>query len=121
MHDRTLLVLELIRNPRAEDHIIQKLAELGEECEKQLAMVTRADFMAVLRQFEAGALSTSELTTWASRLEGRKDVGLEFGADGVVEEAICWLANPGIGGPIDLHLCQRIEMMFERRSVERRS
>jgi hypothetical protein len=42
----------------------------------------------------------------------REDVGYEGGAEGVVKEAIFWLANPCLNWPIDAALCARIERLF---------
>lgn len=119
MRDRTFLVLELIHNPLPDPGIIQELAEFGWDCDAHLAIISRADFLAVLRQFENGTLSASNLERWATRLVGRKDVSFEFGEEGVVEEALFWLANKDIYGSVDSHLCRRIEAMFERRSSNR--
>lgn len=119
MRDRTSLVLELISNPKTVGAISDDLAGYGWYCEKHLAMVTKLDVLAVLKQFEIGALSAAEVKAWASAVGGRADVGFEFGSDGVVEESIYWLAKPEIQGSIDADLCQRIVALYERRKVKR--
>lgn len=121
MRDRTSLVLELISNPKTVSAIIDELAGYGWYCEKHLAMVTKQDVLAVLKQFEIGALSAAEVRAWADSVGGRADVGFEFGADGVVEESIYWLAKPDIQGPVDADLCQRIVVLYERRKVKRQA
>jgi hypothetical protein len=119
MRERTLLLLELIHNPLPDPDIIQKLAEFPRDCDRHLATISRADFLAILRQFEEGCLSASQLEEWATRLEGRNDIGFEFGEEGVVEEAIFWLSHIDIYGSIDSELCRHIEGMFERRCENR--
>lgn len=121
MRDRTSLVLELIGNPKTVDAVIRELAEYGWYCESHLAVVTKLDILAVLKQFEIGALSAVEVRAWANSVGGRADIGFEFGADGVVEESIYWLAKPEIHGSIDTDLCQRIVALYERRKVKRRA
>ncbi len=119
MRDRTVLVLELIQNPKAVGSILQELAEYGWECEKHLAEVTKVDILAALKQFDQGILSAAEVEAWAAGLEGRMDVCFEFGAEGVVEEAIFCLANPSIFKPITEGTHQRIASLFERRKARR--
>lgn len=119
MRDRTILVLELIRNPKTAMEIVQELAAHGHACEKHLAEVGKVDVLAVLKQFEHGVLSASEVETWASCLLDRMDVAFEFGEEGVVDEAVFWLANPALHWPIDTEIHQRIVTLFERRRVKR--
>lgn len=119
MRDRTILVLELIQNPQSVASIIRELAEHGWECEGHLAEVTKVDVLAVLKQFDKGSLSAAEIEAWASSLEGRMDVGFEFGAEGVVEEAVFWLGNPSLYWPIDAEIHQRVVTLFERRRDKR--
>lgn len=119
MRDRKILVLELIQNPKSTSAILQELAEYGRECEMHLAIVAKVDVLTVLKQFDSGALSNVEVEVWANSLEGRMDVGFEFGEEGVVEEAIFCLANPSIYWPIDERTHQRIVSLFERRKARR--
>ena len=119
MRDRTSLVLELISNPKTVATVILELAEYGWYCENHLAVVTKQDVLAVLKQFSVGAVNASEVRAWANSVGGRTDVGFEFGADGVVEESLYWLAKPEIHGPINADLCQRIVAQYERRKVRR--
>lgn len=119
MRDRTSLVLELIGNPKTVSAITQELAIYGWYCENCLAVVTKLDVLAVLKQFEQGMLSAVEIEAWANSLGGRPDIGFEFGADGVVEESLYWLANPEINWPIDASLCHRIVALYERRRTKR--
>lgn len=119
MRDRTALVLELISQPKEVAAILQELAEHGWFCEKHLAVIGKGHVLAVLKQFESGQLSAAELSAWANAVGGRTDLGFEFGADGVVEESLYWLAHPETSGPIDAILCQRIVALYERRKVKR--
>lgn len=119
MRDRTVLVLELINQPKAVDTVLLELAEYGWYCEKHLAFIGKAHVLAVLKQFESGLLSASEIRAWANSVGGRTDIGFEFGMDGVVEESLYWLAHPDANGPLDAVLCQRIVGLYERRKVKR--
>ena len=119
MRDRTSLVLELINKPKTVTAITQELAAYGWYCESCLAVVTKLDILAVLKQFENKELSAAEVKAWANSLGGRTDIGFEFGADGVVEESLYLLANPENNWPIDADLCQRIVALYERRKVKR--
>lgn len=115
MRDRTVLVLELIRNPRPDALVIEELARYGLACEAPLAMLSRADFIATLQQFKDGTLEAQEFKEWASRLLGRRDVEFEFGQEGAVVEALFWLAYEEIEERGNSHVCQHIETMLERR------
>jgi hypothetical protein len=119
MRNRTILVLELIRNPRPDVLVIQELAEYGHDSDAPLAMVSRTDFISVLRQFESGTLSASELKAWANRLLGRRDIEFEFGQEGAVVEALFWLAYEEMQAWANNRVCQHIEAMLERRSSDR--
>jgi predicted type IV restriction endonuclease len=115
MRNRTFLLSELIHNPLPDPDIIQELAKYPMTFGLPLATVSRADFLAILRQFEDGKLNASQLEEWATRIEARRDIGFEFGEEGVVEEALFYLAHRNIYGSIDSEQCRRIESMFERR------
>jgi hypothetical protein len=119
MRDRAFLVLELIRSPKTAAEIVQELAAHGHACEKHLGEVGKVDVLAVLKQFERGHLSAAEVETWARCLRDRMDVAFEFGEEGVVDEAVFWLANPALHWPIDGEMHQRIVTLFERRRVRR--
>ena len=119
MSDRTSLVLELIKNPKTVSETTRELAGYGWYCENYLAVVTKLDVLAVLKQFENGVLNAEEIKAWANSVGGRTDVGFEFGTDGVVEESLYWLANPEINWPINADLCQRIVALYERRKTKR--
>ena len=120
MRNRITLVMELIKNPKTVATVTQELAGHGWYSENHLADVTKLDVLAVLKQFENGALDASEIKAWANSVGGRTDIGFEFGEDGVVEESLYWLAKPEINGPINTALCQRIVMLYERRKAKRR-
>lgn len=119
MRNRTFLLRELIHNPLPDPDIVQELAEYPTTCGLHLATVSRADFLAILMQFEDGKLEASQLEEWAARIEARRDIGFEFGEEGVVEEALFRLAHRNIYGPIEPVQCSRIKSMFERRDEER--
>lgn len=119
MRDRAQLVLELIGNPKVAPDIAGELAGHGHYCEKHLAVVTKQNVLAVLKQFEDGSLSAAAVHAWANSLCGRADIGFEFGADGVVEETLCWLAHLEVKGPINAALCQKIIALYERRRLKR--
>ena len=121
MRDRAVLVLELIHNPQTVADIADELAVYGWYCEEHLAEVSKQDVLAVLKQFENGVLSAADVIRWANSVGGRTDIGFEFGADGVVEESLYWLANPDSNWPIDAELCQRIVSLYERRRDKRNS
>jgi hypothetical protein len=119
MRDRTVLVLEIIRNPRPDTLVIEELALYGLDCEAPLAMLSRADFINILRQFKNEALSAPELKEWANRLLGRRDVEFEFGQEGAVEEALFWLVYEETEEWENKQLCEHIETMLERRRSRR--
>lgn len=119
MRDRTALVLELINQPKAVEALLQELADHGWYCEKHLAIISKQDVLAVLKQFENGLLSAQEICVWANAVGGRTDLGFEFGADGVVEESLYWLAHPETSGSLDADLCKRIVGHYERRKTKR--
>ena len=119
MRDRGFLVSELINNPLPSPLVLEELQSYGAQCEKVLARVTRSHIFTVLKMLSEGLLSPDQVTAWAARLEGRRDLAFEFGEEGAVREVIFWLANPGIYWPVDTVLCSRIEALFERRSRDR--
>ena len=119
MRNRTYLLRELIHNPLPDPDIIQELAEYPMTCGEHLATVSRADFLEILRQFEDGKLNASQLEEWAARIEARRDISFEFGEEGIVEEALFFLAHRNVYGSLDSEQCRRIETMFERRQEDR--
>jgi hypothetical protein len=119
MRDRTDLVLELINQPKKVDAVLLELVEHGWFCEKHLATISKEHVLLVLKQFESGLLNAAEICVWANSVGGRTDIGFEFGADGVVEESLYWLAHPETSGPLDASLCQRIVGLYERRMARR--
>ena len=119
MRDRTTLVIELIKTPHIAADLTQELAAYGWFCESHLAVVSKQDVLAVLKQFENGRLNAQEIKSWANSIGGRTDIGYEFGENGVVEESLYWLANPEVNWPIDANLCKRIKALYERRSGKR--
>ncbi|HEU0187565.1 MAG TPA: hypothetical protein VFR06_06705 [Gallionellaceae bacterium] len=120
MNERKSLLLQLIQHPQAAAAVAQELGDLVQECEMHLAEVSKVDILAALKLFDHGQLTEDQLVDWARCLHGRTDVGYEFGDDGVVEEAMFWLANPALNWPIDCELHRRIVALFERRSVKRK-
>lgn len=119
MRERAELVLELIRNPKAVQPVLQELAEYGWYCEKPLATLCKSDVLAVLKQFQHNMLGMADVLNWANSIGGRTDIAYEFGPDGVVEESLYWLAHPEVCGPVDMELCKRIVKLYERRKVKR--
>jgi hypothetical protein len=115
MRDRTVLVLEIIRNPCPDSLVIEELSEYEADIDAPLAMVSREDLISVLRQFESQPFSTYELKAWAIRLLGRRDIEFEFGQEGAVVDALFWLAYEEIEEGENSRVCQRIESMLERR------
>jgi hypothetical protein len=121
MRDRTSLVLALIQQPEMASELLQELSEYGWHCEEQLAIITKQDVLAVLKQFDHGSLSSVDVTAWANSVGGRPDIGYEFGADGVVEESLYWLAHPETNWPVDSEIHHRIAVLYERRRAKRRA
>ncbi len=119
MRDRTSLVLELIKNPKTVSAVLQELAEHGWYCEEHLAVVTKRGVLDVLKQFSGADYTVAEITSWANAVGGRTDIGFEFGAEGVVEESLYWLAHPELNGVVNKELCERIVALYERRTVKR--
>jgi hypothetical protein len=112
MKSRTALVNELVQNPAISAEALEQLRSYGWDCEAPLATVRKADVLGILRKFEAGTLTAKEVQLWANRIEHRDDIDYELGSEGVVNEAVFWLANPVINFPIDSALCRRIEQAF---------
>ena len=119
MRDHTLLLLEIIRNPRPDRQVLEELAEYGHSADAPLATLTRNDLIAVLRLFEDGTLDPDELKAWAIRLLSRRDLEFEFGQEGAVEEALFWLGYQELAEWASSELFKHIERMLERRSLER--
>ena len=119
MRERTSLVLELIKNPKAVSAVLQELAEHGWYCEEHLTVITKQDVLDVLKQFLAAEHTAAEITIWANAIGGRTDVGFEFGSEGVVEESLYWLAHPEVNGVVNKGLYVRIVALYERRTVKR--
>lgn len=119
MRDRTELVLELIRNPRPDTLVIEELAEYGPDSDAPLAMLSRTDFIAMLRKFEGKALNAYEFKAWAIRLLARRDIEFEFGQEGAVVDALFWLAYEDFDEQKDCLVCQHIRSMLERRQHPR--
>lgn len=113
MRSRAALVAEIVRNPIPDPSVIEELAAYGWDCENELVTVSVDDVLSVLQRFRKGELTAARVRAWANRIEGRDDIAYQFGGEGVVNEAVFWLANPYINWPIDLKLCKRIETLFK--------
>lgn len=120
MNALTELLQEIVNNPRPSESTLAALLELGSDGDRYLVTVSRAGFIGILRQFERGELAATALKNWASRLVEHKNIGFEFGDEGVLEEAIFQLAHDEIYGLPDLDLCRHIEAMLERRGPHRK-
>jgi hypothetical protein len=112
MRTRAELVAELVRNPLPAQDVLEGLRGYGWDSDVELVLVSKVDVFRILALFRYGDLDALYVQAWANRIEGREDVGYEGGAEGVVKEAIFWLANPCLNWPIDAALCARIERLF---------
>jgi len=115
MRTRTELVTELVEQATPEASTIEELRAFGWDSQAVLVTVTKSHVLHVLDAFESGAINSSQVRDWAKRLEYRDDVGYEDGGEGVVNEAIFWLAVPAINGALDASMCRRIEALFASR------
>lgn len=112
MRTRSELLTELIRNPLPEADLLEELVAYGWDSDDELVIVTKEDAMRILTLFRLGKLDASQVEDWANRIEGRDDIGYIGGSEGIVKNAISWLANPSLNWPIDEPLCTRIERVF---------
>mgnify|MGYP000853842888 CR=1 FL=1 len=113
MRSRTSLLAELVEQPVAQAATVEELRAYPWDCDEHLYIVTKAHIRNILSSFYAGLIDATQVRDWANRIEGRDDIGYESGGEGVVNEAIFWLANPYINYPIDENIGQRIEALFE--------
>lgn len=72
----------------------------------------RRGIYAVLNAFTEKRLKAKQVEDWADRIEGRDDIGYEYGCEDIINEALYWLANPYINYPIDEKIQDRIESLF---------
>ena len=119
MRDRKLLLLEIIQNPCPDRSVLEELADHDQPCEAPLAVLSRADLIAMLQQFKNRAMLAGELKAWAIRLLARRDIEFEFGPEGAIEEALYWIAYEAIEEWENKRLCEHIEGMIERRKDPR--
>jgi hypothetical protein len=117
MKSRVSLLAEIVGNPLPNSATLRTLKEYGWDCDSELVIVSMTDVLAILSIFRAGKINSEQVYDWANRLEGRDDIGYQFGFKGVVNDAIFWLANPHINDPIDEKLCKRIETIFSKASI----
>jgi hypothetical protein len=117
MRSRVSLLAEIVGNPLPNSVTLSILKEYGWDCDSELVIVLMADVLAILSAFRAGKINSEQVCDWANRLEGRDDIGYQFGSRGVVNDAIFWLANPHINYLIDDNLCKRIETLFSEASM----
>jgi hypothetical protein len=74
--------------------------------ETPAVVLTAENVLAVLRRFQAGALTAAEVEDWADLIECREDI--DYLPDDEVLEAIYLLANPVLNGPLDEELTGQI-------------
>jgi hypothetical protein len=112
MKNRVSLLAEIVSNPLPDDVTLNDLKAYGWDCDTELIIVSMNDVLAILSVFKVGELNADQVCDWANRLEGRDDIGYQFGFKGVVNDAIFLLANPHLKYPIDEKLCKRIDTLF---------
>lgn len=112
MRSRNELLLEIIEHATPKPRTLEDLRTYGWDSRDELVTLTKSHVLRILAAFKAGTLNAPQVRDWANRLEGRDDIGYADGSDGVVNEAIFWLANPAINWPIDEAICVRIEVLF---------
>jgi hypothetical protein len=76
---------------------IANLAEFPWDCELDLIVLTPEDIGRVFALLGRGAVSTSDVETWANALECREDVGY---ANLAIKDLLHVLANPSLTEPL---------------------
>ena len=113
MRSRKSLLTEIVENPLPEPSVLNELYEYGWDCDHELVIITKQHIYDILATFTKKLLTAQQVREWANRLEGREDIGYEGGGEGVVNEAIFWLANPYINYSIDEQIHKKIETLFD--------
>ena len=70
------------------------------DSERELVTFTRADGLRAIARLARGVATGADLRAWAEALEGRDDVGLEPGAEGVLKDFLFALATPELEGEL---------------------
>ena len=99
-HERALLLTALLEAPERCGDITNRLQASAWDSDEELVELSRSHLIKALERVVVGALLQAEVENWANALEGRDDVGLESGHEGVIREAVHWMANPVLEGKI---------------------
>jgi hypothetical protein len=77
-----------------------------------LVVLARSHVVALLGQYLQGALSASDVESWANAVEAREDIGIEHGDEELLRRFVFETANPRLAQPIsDVYARDWLERM----------
>src|SRR5687767_2101594 len=86
--DRCRILRELIEWRSPLDDLARKAQELSWDSEFDVTALSASDVARVLQRVVDGTVSTRDAEAWANVLEGREDVALEGGREGVISKVL---------------------------------
>jgi len=104
---RMRVLLDLIERRVPLNAAVQAVRDLDWDSDIELVVLTRRHVQAMLHAYEDGALSATDVTTWADGLESRDDVGFERGHEDELRQFLFEAATPEINEPITLDFARR--------------
>lgn len=99
--DRQRHLRDLIAFRGSIEDLIQTVAGLPWDAERELVALTKGDLVKVLGRYASGELSAEQVEAWANLIEGREDIEMDSEGRGPIAQAIQVLANPLLEGPLN--------------------
>jgi hypothetical protein len=110
MDERENILSDLVHLRRSLADIRRELSRYPWDFEKPMVIISKQDFLNVLKKCSDGLISFEDLENWADAIELRDDIGFE--TDEMLE-IIFELANPDINGQLSK---ERLEEMIKELS-----
>ena len=110
MSEREEILSDLVHLRRSLADIRRDLTKYPWDFEKPMMIISKDDFLRVLKKCRDGQITPEELTNWADAITLRDDIGFE--TDEMLE-IIFELANPEVNGQISKG---RLEEMIKELS-----
>lgn len=82
----------------------------------EMLLLSRSEVIALLSDYEAGAISAETVSEWAEFFDGNEDVEFEPEAEGLLPDILFELASPEINGDLTADRAKSLKMLLSQKS-----
>jgi hypothetical protein len=104
MEERASLLRSLISIGRPVSDIVSDLRQFPWDSKLPLVQLSPSNALSIMRRYESGQLSNTEVEEWANAIEGRDDI--DIARHPSLRELIFQLANPTLTQPLTPELAR---------------